>query len=110
MIQLEGGPLDGYPLVAWQRPDELHLPFTDEMARLSSQMMTAVRIDVTERPDSTQLATARGVAIYARHESQPSDSSTEEPPVGAPPIAAYVFRESLTPSEYAKRYRAEGRR
>jgi len=110
MIRLEGGgPLDGFPIVANGRPDELHLPFTDEMVRLSDQKMSADLVDVAARPDARQLAAARGVAIYATQESQPAEPSEDAmPPIG-PRIAMYVFREVLSPSEYLKRYGTTGR-
>lgn len=106
MIRLEGGgPLDGLPLIANGLPEELHLPYTDEMVRLSDQKMTAESVDVTSRPHGRRLAGARAVAIYACAEGQ---SAEAQPPAG-PRIATYVFREELTPSQYLERYGTGGR-
>jgi len=110
MIRLEGGgPLDGFPIVANGRPDELHLPFTDEMVRLTDTKMSADLVDVATRPDARQLIAARGVAVYVSQDRQPAEPPDEDLPPFIPRIATYMFREMLTPAQYVQRYGAAER-
>jgi hypothetical protein len=99
MIYLTGGgPVDGFPLVCSGDPEELYVPYTDEMVQLAGAKMTAESLDYRLPIDERRLDASRGVAIYTRQEAEAASAA----PAG-PTCLTYVFRESLTPHQYRKR-------
>jgi hypothetical protein len=104
MIYLTGGgPVDGFPVVCSEAPEELHVPYTDEMVRLADCRMTAERLDCRLPIDEGRLDGSRGVAIYMRQEAEAGDAAPGGPASLGLRVVTYIFRESLTPDEYRKR-------
>jgi len=104
MIYLTGGgPVDGFPVVCSGDPEELHVPYTDEMVRLAGCKMTAESLDCRLPIDDRWLDASRGVAIYTKQEAEAGTATPEGPACLGLPMVTYVFRESLTPHQYRKR-------
>jgi hypothetical protein len=104
MIYLTGGgPVDGFPLVCSEAPEELHVPYTDEMVQLAGCKMTAESLDYRSPIDERRLEASRGVAIYTRQEAEAASATPAGLACLGSPMVTYVFRESVTPNEYRKR-------
>jgi len=104
IIDLAGGPLDGYPMIGSGELQELHIPFTDEMVRLADAKMTAESLDQRTIITQRKLATARGVAIYVKQKEEPVAAGGDT--AGLPGVSkvTYAFRENVSPEEYRQRF------